>query len=183
MMIKNNFFSCGPLVKFVEFVTILFLFSVLVFWLWGMWDLSLPIRDRILTSYIRRRSLNHWTAREVPIVAILEKKEVQFAGTDGRMCLWRLGRFCWRTFQQGLMRLIFIWDSDSWYVGFPFSKLLCSGWSYSHQTLHKRTLEKRPQKARIPRICSMLGPISWWIYFLSCLCFFLDVAGPQFPIL
>ena len=86
MMIKI-FFSCGPFLKSVEFVTILFLFSVLVFWLQGMWDLSLPIRDRILTSYIRRRSLNHWTAREVPIVAILEKKEVQFVGTDGRMCL------------------------------------------------------------------------------------------------
>ena len=158
-------------------------FFVLFFWLWSMWDLSLPIRDWILTSYIRRRSFNHWTAREVPTVAILEKKEVQFAGTDGRMCLWCLGRFYWWTLRQGLLRLIFIWDSDSWYVGSLCSKLLSSEWSYFYHTSHKRTLEKGPQKARMPRICSVLGPISWWIYFLSCLCFFLDVTGPQFPLL
>ena len=51
---------------FIEFVTILLLFYVLVFWLRGIWDLSSPMRDRTRTPCIGRRSLNHWTAREVP---------------------------------------------------------------------------------------------------------------------
>ena len=57
-----------PIFKgFVESVTILLLFYVLVFWPRGMWDLSSPTRDRTYTPCIGRRSLNHWTAREVPI--------------------------------------------------------------------------------------------------------------------
>ena len=51
---------------FIEFVTILLLFYVLVFWPRGMWDLSSPTRNQTLTPCIERRSLNHWTAREVP---------------------------------------------------------------------------------------------------------------------
>ena len=39
---------------FTEFVTILLLFYVLVFWLWGMWNLSSLIRDRTHTSLITR---------------------------------------------------------------------------------------------------------------------------------
>ena len=51
----------------IEFVTILLIFFyVLVFWLFGMWDLSSPTRDRTRTPCIGRQSLNHWTAREVP---------------------------------------------------------------------------------------------------------------------
>ena len=50
---------------FIEFVTLLLLFYVLVFWLRGMWDLSSPTRGRTHTPYIGRQSLNHWTAREV----------------------------------------------------------------------------------------------------------------------
>ena len=51
---------------FIEFVTILLLFYVLLFWLRGMWDLSSPTRDQTRNRCIERRSLNHWTAREVP---------------------------------------------------------------------------------------------------------------------
>ena len=51
---------------FIKFVTILFLFSVLVFWLQGMWDLSCPIRDGTHILFIGRLSLNHWTTRETP---------------------------------------------------------------------------------------------------------------------
>ena len=51
---------------FIEFVTILFLFYVLVFWPRGMWDLSSPTRDRTHTPCTGRRNLNHWTTREVP---------------------------------------------------------------------------------------------------------------------
>ena len=52
---------------FIEFVTILLLFYVLVFWLQGMWDLSFPTRDQTRTPCIGRRSLNHCITREVPI--------------------------------------------------------------------------------------------------------------------
>ena len=52
--------------SFIEFVTILLLLYILVFWLWYMWDLSSPTRDQTHTPCIGRRSLNHWTIREIP---------------------------------------------------------------------------------------------------------------------
>ena len=51
---------------FIEFIIILLLFYVLVFWPQGMWDLSSLTRDHTCSSCIGRQSLNHWTAREVP---------------------------------------------------------------------------------------------------------------------
>ena len=51
---------------FIEFVTILLLFHVLVFWPRGMWDLSSLTRDWTCTPSAGRQSLNHWTAREIP---------------------------------------------------------------------------------------------------------------------
>ena len=56
---------------FIEFVTILLLFYVLIFWPRGMWDLSSPTRDRTPTPCTGRQSLNHWTAREVPATGVL----------------------------------------------------------------------------------------------------------------
>ena len=53
---------------FIAFVTILLLFYVLVFWPQGMWDPSSPTRDRTRIPCIGRRSLNHWTSKEVPSV-------------------------------------------------------------------------------------------------------------------
>ena len=42
----KDFLNCGPFLKsFVEYVTILLLFYVLVFWSRGMWDLSFPTRE------------------------------------------------------------------------------------------------------------------------------------------
>ena len=51
---------------FVESVAILLLSYVLVFWPWGVWDLSSLTRNRISIPYIERGSPNHRTAREVP---------------------------------------------------------------------------------------------------------------------
>ena len=51
---------------FSEFVTILFLIYVLVFWPRDMQDLSSLTRDRTHTPCMDRQSLNHWTSREVP---------------------------------------------------------------------------------------------------------------------
>ena len=52
---------------FIEFVTILLLFYGFIFWPGGMWDLSPLTGDCTCTSCIGRQSLNHWTAREVPL--------------------------------------------------------------------------------------------------------------------
>ena len=49
----------------IEFVTVLLLFYVFVFWLQGVWDLSFLIRDQTHIPCFKRRSLNHWTTREV----------------------------------------------------------------------------------------------------------------------
>ena len=38
-------FLCGPVLIFIEFVTILLLFHVSFFWPWGKWDLSSLTRD------------------------------------------------------------------------------------------------------------------------------------------
>ena len=45
--------------------------SVFMFWLfwpWSMWDPSSPTRDWNCTPCIGRQNLNHWTAREVPVI-------------------------------------------------------------------------------------------------------------------
>ena len=42
-------------------------FNVLGFWPWGLWVLSCSTRGGTRTLCIRRQSLNHWTAREVPV--------------------------------------------------------------------------------------------------------------------
>ena len=56
---------------FIELVTVLLLFYVLVFWPWVMWNLISPTRDQIHTPCIGRRSLNHWTSKEVPVLPSL----------------------------------------------------------------------------------------------------------------
>ena len=51
---------------FLEFIAILLLFHVLVFWQQGVWDLSSPTRDRNRTLCTGRWMLNPWNARDVP---------------------------------------------------------------------------------------------------------------------
>ena len=58
---------------FIEFVTILFLFYILVFWPQGMWGLSSLIREQAFTPCIGRRSPKHWTTREALGQVVLEK--------------------------------------------------------------------------------------------------------------
>ena len=53
---------------FIEFVTILLLFYVLIFWPGSTLDLSSLTRDQTRTPCIGRQSLNHWTTRKVPIL-------------------------------------------------------------------------------------------------------------------
>ena len=62
-----KFFLLMSILKIIiEFFTILLLFCVLVFWPWGMWDLSSPTSDWTFIPCIGRWGLNHWTTREVP---------------------------------------------------------------------------------------------------------------------
>ena len=44
-----------------------------MFWFFGPEDLSSLTRDQTCTPCIGRESLNHWTAREVPQIAIFKK--------------------------------------------------------------------------------------------------------------
>ena len=55
---------------FTEFVTILFLFYILIFQLRGMQDVSSPNRDLTQVPYIGRQSLNHWTTSEVHTIVL-----------------------------------------------------------------------------------------------------------------
>jgi len=69
-LISFFLFWCGPFFKvFIKFVTTLLLFYVLIFWPWGMWDLSSLTRDQTHTLCVRRRSPNQWTVRIVPLSA------------------------------------------------------------------------------------------------------------------
>ena len=60
----------------IEFVTLLLLFYVWVFWPGGMLDLSSPTKDQTHTTCIGRWSLNHWTTKEVPRVLLLMERTV-----------------------------------------------------------------------------------------------------------
>ena len=50
---------------FIEFVTILLPFHVLVFWPGSFLDLSSLTWDQTCTPCFGRRGLNHWTAKDV----------------------------------------------------------------------------------------------------------------------
>ena len=63
---KKIFLMWTILKVFIEFVTILLLFYVLVVWLCSMWDLSSLTRDWTCTPCIGMQSPNHWTTREAP---------------------------------------------------------------------------------------------------------------------
>ena len=60
-------FLCEPFLKsLLNLLQYCFCFMFWFFWPWDMWDLSSLTRDQTHTPCIRRQSLNHWTAREVP---------------------------------------------------------------------------------------------------------------------
>ena len=64
---KPHFLYVEHFEVFIEFVTILFLFYVLVTWLWGLWDITSSLtRNWTWTRCLEKESLNHWTTREVP---------------------------------------------------------------------------------------------------------------------
>ena len=60
------FFTWTILWVFTEFVTILLLLYVFIFWPQGIWNLISLTRNWTHAPYIGRRSLNHRTTKEVP---------------------------------------------------------------------------------------------------------------------
>ena len=66
------FFWCGPFIKFLLYL-LQYCFCILcfVFWPRGVWDLSSLTRDWTHIPCIRRKSLSHWTTREVPTMMLL----------------------------------------------------------------------------------------------------------------
>ena len=65
------FFDVDHFKVFIEFVIILLLFYILVFWPGGMWDLGSLTRDQTHTPCIAKRSLTHWATQEVPLRVLL----------------------------------------------------------------------------------------------------------------
>ena len=61
----KDFFYLDLFKVFVEFITILLLVCVLVFLSMRMWHISSQFQDQTHTPCTGRRSLNHWTTREV----------------------------------------------------------------------------------------------------------------------
>ena len=88
----------------IEFATILFLFYVLVFWPWGMWDLSSLTRDQT-TPHTGRQRFNHWITREV----------LQFLSFN--LCIKTIGiqrDYSWRN----------IYQNYDWSTSYPYSLFL-----------------------------------------------------------
>ena len=89
---------------FIEFVTILLLFYVLVSWPRGTWGLSSSARDQTHTLCIGRRSSNHWITWEVPMS--LFKTEESFPRI-------LLSKYPLRTqFQNCIIRSVLTTDSE-----------------------------------------------------------------------
>ena len=66
LFIYFSIFDVDHFKVFIEFVIILLLFYILVFWPGGMWDLGSLTRDQTHTHCIAKRSRSHWATREVP---------------------------------------------------------------------------------------------------------------------
>ena len=72
-LILNHWTSRKVPKAFVEFVTILLLFYVLVSWSGSLWDPSSLTRDQTHTPCPERRSLNHWSASKVPTLQFFKE--------------------------------------------------------------------------------------------------------------
>ena len=75
---------------FIEFVTTLLLFHVLVFWPPGMWDLISPTGNWTLIPCVGRWSLNHRTSREILISQTFSNNILRYYGPIFQMRTLRL---------------------------------------------------------------------------------------------
>ena len=106
---KKIFLTWTNFKVFIEFATILLLFYVLVFWPQGMWDLSSPTRDGIRTPCIGRRSLNHWTTREVPLIFLCFAFVFFFLQTFFFGNLFHSLYICSSFLAAGILRVVSTW--------------------------------------------------------------------------
>ena len=76
LLIKDFFFVWwGPFLKsLLNFSQCCSYFMFWIFGLWGRWDLSTLTRDRTLTPCVGRQSPNHWTTREVLLLALISSQ-------------------------------------------------------------------------------------------------------------
>ena len=93
---------------FIEFVTILLLFCVLVFWLWGIWALSTPTRDLTYTPCIEGEILTiGLPGKSSPVFLFYKMKSVSSSLRFPDSCL----RPCLRHHKL----LPFVFDFISWF--------------------------------------------------------------------
>ena len=141
----------------IKFVTILFLFYVLVFWSWGIWDLSSPTRDwtHSRTPCIEKWSLSHWTTREAPLHPFQCLDSHLSLGWKNKSRNYRLLALC-------------LFPSDKCFFPTPPLVLLCWAISNLHRDLQKHFPKLCPfssvEHSRIvfPSLpCSWLWPCEW----------------------
>ena len=157
---------------FIEFITILLLFYVLVFWPWGMWDFSLPTRDRTHILCTGRQSLNHWTTREVPVELMFyrgaeEGNWRRQEEADRLIRAWGKGR-------SGMHKPPWSFAHGKDCASIQFSRSVMSNSLQLHELQHTRI----PCPSPTPGACSNTCPSSRWchpaistsvITFSSCL--------------
>ena len=79
----------GPFLKvFIEFVTVSFVFYVLLFWPQGIWELSSSTKDRTHTPCVGRQSLSHWPTRGDPQKIKSEGRKTHSAYLPILRCRW-----------------------------------------------------------------------------------------------
>ena len=95
-MFLKIFLTCTIFKVFIEFVTVLLLFYVLVFHSWGLWDLRSPTRHQTWTPCSEKQSLNQCTVREVPQYSLFSKEIKSSVKWGGRMRKvgWRDNNWC-----------------------------------------------------------------------------------------
>ena len=100
---------------FIEFVIIVFLLYVLLYWPQGMWGLSSPTRHPTHTPCTERQSLNHWTSREVlnfPYKAFYYSYLFETFASISRYFIW--GTYHWT-------RRLPLWSTKESYWNMSFS--------------------------------------------------------------
>ena len=130
----------------------------MLYWPWGMWDLSSLTRDQSCSFCIGRWSRNHWTTREVPKQNFRESFSHLHLGNTRPwdLKLLHLWKISVPHFPQG-KREAFIVTRDCW---FQFSHSVLSS------SLRPRGLQHAnlPCPSSAPRDYSNSCPSSWWTF-------------------
>ena len=167
----------------MEFIMILLLLSVWIFWSWVMWDLSSATRGWICTLCIGRWRLKHWTTREVPKF-IFNWRIITLQCCIGFYCtaMW----ISWTSFSIYFNLILFqistVYIIKSYththththtHISVQFSCSVMSDSLRPHESQHARP----PCPSPTPGVHSNSCPSSWWchpaisssvVHFSSC---------------